>query len=667
MTASNLIEANFSKRPQPAIDTVESAPLLDPNAEWLEADGLGGFASGTVSGIRTRRYHALLLTATTPPAGRMALVNGFDASIETPRGTFALSSQRYRPDVVHPDGVARLESFTHEPWPRWTWRIADDLHIEQEIFVMHGKAAVFVAWRRIGEPGSALTLKARPFLSIRDFHAMQHENGAFCFEASETFEHVVWHPYDCAPGVIARSNGHYRHEPAWYRNFLYTEEAARGLDATEDLASPGTFEWDLASRPAVWLFTPNNQALNHLESTEDLHAMTRDAELARRAAFPSPLHRAADAYLVKRGTGRTLIAGYPWFGDWGRDTFIALRGLCIATGRLEDARDILVEWAGTVSEGMLPNRFPDRGEMPEFNSVDASLWYVVAVHDYIRAAEAQRTAAFFADCHTQKLRAAAEQILDGYSRGTRFGIRADDDGLLACGQPGVQLTWMDAKVGDWVVTPRIGKPVEVQALWINALWIGLQTSSRWEQLFEKACISFTERFWNETTGCLFDVIDCDHRPEVNDAAIRPNQIFAVGGLPLALLEAARARRVVETVQEKLLTPLGLRSLAPGEPGYAPRYEGGVLQRDGSYHQGTVWPWLIGPFVEAWLRIMGNAAEVKTEAHIRFLAPLREHVTTAGLGHISEIADAEPPYTPRGCPFQAWSLAELLRLEHSVLR
>ncbi len=640
-----------------------SLPPLD--AEWLEADGLGGFASGTVSGIRNRRYHALLLTATTPPAGRMALVNGFDAWVETPRGSFAISSQRYAPDVVHPDGVTRLESFRHEPWPCWSWRLGDDLLIQQEVFTVHGKSAVFVAWKLIGEPAGPVILKARPFLSIRDFHGMQHENGAFRSAQSESFEHVTWQPYDGAPGVVARSNGHYRHDPTWYRNFHYAEEMARGLDATEDLESPGIFHWNLGAKPAVWLLTPDAQRLNHLESTEELYVMTRRTELARRKTFASPLHRAADAYLVKRGSGRTLIAGYPWFGDWGRDTFIALRGLCIATDRLEDARDILVEWAGAVSEGMLPNRFPDHGETPEFNSVDASLWYVIAVHEYLSAVEDRRPASFTADCHTQKLRTAVEEILAGYGSGTRFGIRAGDDGLLACGQAGVQLTWMDAKIGDWVVTPRTGKPVEIQALWVNALWIGLQSSSRWEHLFAKARASFAGRFWNEATGGLFDVIDCNHQPGATDATIRPNQIFAVGGLPLALLEGDQARRLVETVEEKLLTPLGLRSLSSDEPGYAPRYEGGVWQRDSTYHQGTVWPWLLGPFVEAWLRVRNQTPEAKTEARRRFLEPLHEHLQTAGLGHISEIADAESPYTPRGCPFQAWSIAELLRLERLV--
>jgi predicted glycogen debranching enzyme len=633
-----------------------------PNAEWIEADGLGGFASGTVAGHRTRRYHALLLTATTPPAGRMVLVNGFDAFVETPRGIIALSSQHYAPGVTHPDGATRLESFTTEPWPRWTWRIADDLHVVQQLFAVHGKSAVAVSWKIIGESEGPVMLRVRPFLSGRDFHGTHHENGAFRFEAKENFESVQWKTYDGVPAIHAISNGRYIHEACWYRNFLYTDEAARGLDCTEDLASPGVFEWNLAARPAVWMLSAEGHRLSGLNSAEESFAKVREAERTRRARFTSPLHRPADAYLVRRGAGSTIIAGYPWFGDWGRDTFIALRGLCLATGRIEEARDILTEWAGVVSEGMLPNRFPDHGENPEYNSVDASLWYIVAVHEYLRLAAERRPADFVSDCHTKQLRGAVEAILTGYQNGTRFGIRADSDGLLACGKPGVQLTWMDAKVGNWVVTPRIGKPVEVQALWLNALWIGGQWAPRWKKLLAKAKVTFEERFWNETTGGLFDVVDCDNRAGVNDGAIRPNQIFAVGGLPLAILKGERANRVVELVEKRLLTPIGLRSLAPGEPGYAPRYEGGVLQRDGAYHQGTIWPWLIGPFVEAWLRVRGNTPFARAGAQMQFIEPLRQHLGVAGLGHVSEIADAEPPHNPRGCPFQAWSLAELLRIE-----
>ena len=383
-------------------------------------------------------------------------------------------------------------------------------------------------------------------------------------------------------------------------------------------------------------------------------------ERHRRSSFASPRERAADAYLVRRGEGKTIIAGYPWFGDWGRDTFIAIRGLCIATGRLEDARDILVQWAGVVSEGMLPNRFPDQGDAPEFNSVDASLWYVIAVGDYLRAVERQPKLTL--DCHTEKLRAAVEAILTGYHDGTRFRIHADTDGLLAAGEPGYQLTWMDARVDGREITPRIGKPVEIQALWLNALAIGAQFSPRWQSVFETGRTSFEARFWNADDDYLYDVVDRDHQPGTTDRAFRPNQIFAVGGLPLQLLSAERARRVVDAVEARLLTPLGLRSLATNEPGYVGHYGGGVAQRDGSYHQGTAWPWLIGAFVDAWLRIRGNSAEAKAEARTRFLPPLFEHLEHAGLGHISEIADGDLPHAPAGCPFQAWSLGELLRLE-----
>jgi predicted glycogen debranching enzyme len=264
------------------------------------------------------------------------------------------------------------------------------------------------------------------------------------------------------------------------------------------------------------------------------------------------------------------------------------------------------------------------------------------------------------------LAAAVEAILDGYARGTRYGIRLDDDGLIAAGVPGVQLTWMDAKVGDWVVTPRIGKPVEVQALWLNALAVGAAYSERWAALLERGRDAFGRRFWNEAGGCLHDVVDVDHHAGTADSSFRPNQIFAVGGLPLALLEGEQARRVVDAVEARLLTPVGLRSLAPGEPAYTPHYQGGVRERDGAYHQGTVWPWLIGPFVEAWVRVRGATPGVKREARERFLEPLLRHLDEAGLGHISEIADAEPPHTPRGCPFQAWSVGEALRLDRSVL-
>lgn len=633
-------------------------PLLrSDDQEWLEADGLGGFASGTATGRRTRRYHALLLVATTPPTGRVVLVNGFEAWVETPAGRFALSSQRYAGGFVHPDGDTRLAEFVAEPWPRWVYQIDDGTRIEQELFVPHGRSAVAVRWRILGAT-TAVKLIVRPLMSGRDYHSLHRENPAYSFDATHGTGRVTWGSYPGLPDVRSVSNGEYRHEPVWYRSFEYEQERDRGLDCVEDLASPGVFTWEFAAGEAVWVLTADD--FGAVPATELFHRF-HDTELDRRRRFATPLHRAADSYLVRRGAGNTILAGYPWFTDWGRDAFIALRGLCLATGRLDDARNILLDWAGTVSDGMLPNRFPDRGGEPEFNSVDASLWYVVAVHEYLQASGRR--------CDPEvrgRLEAAVCEIVAGYASGTRFGIRADADGLLRAGEPGTQLTWMDAKVGDWTVTPRVGKPVEVQALWLNALWVVNRLTSEWEYLLGAGLAAFRTRFWNELAGCLFDVIDVNHVPGAVDPAVRPNQVFAVGGLPLPLLDGEQARRVVDAVESHLLTPLGLRSLAPGEPGYVGRYAGGVRERDGAYHQGTVWPWLLGPFVEAWVRVRGGTAAAKREARRRFLEPLRHHLDVAGLGHVSEIADADPPHAPRGCPFQAWSVGELLRLEHLVL-
>ncbi len=644
-----------------------SGPALRfaPDAEWLEADGLGGFASGTVSGVRTRRYHALLLAAVTPPTGRSVLVNGFEAWVETAAGTWAISSQRYAPGVTHPDGASRLVEFEPEPWPRWTFALPDGTRVEQEVLVPKGVAATLVTWRRTAGTGAA-RLHVKPLLSGRDSHALHHESAAFPFPSEAGEGRVAFGAYPGLPPVVARHDGGFDRAPEWFRSFQYEEERRRGLDFIEDLAAPGEFHFDLEAGEATWLLCAGPEAEAAATRGEPLARAARRlraAERKRRAAFPGPLHRAADAYLVKRGEGATIVAGYPWFTDWGRDTFIALRGLCLAGGRLDVAGKILLEWAGAVSEGMLPNRFADAGE-PEYNAVDASLWYAVAAGEWLDACAAagKRVPA----ASRRALVAATQAILSGYERGTRYGIRMDSDGLIASGEPGVQLTWMDAKVGDRVVTPRTGKAVEIQALWINALDFGAEHDPRWAAIRDRALASFASRFWNEAAGGLYDVVDVDHVPGAVDPAFRPNQLFAVGGLPRPLLTGARARRLVDAAEARLWTPLGPRSLAPGEAGYAPRYEGGVPERDGAYHQGTVWPWLAGAFVEAWVRVRGGTPAAKAEARERFVVPLLRHLDAAGIGHLPEIADAEPPHAPRGCPFQAWSVGEVLRLEAGVL-
>jgi predicted glycogen debranching enzyme len=619
--------------------------------EWLETDGCGGYAMGTSDGIRTRRYHAILLAATRPPEGRMVLVADLEVFVETPAGRFALSSHRYRSgdgEIVHPDGAQRLTSFAHWPWPRWEWTLPDATRIAYELVVEHSgeRPRVALRWTRLA--GTVTSLHVQPLLAGRDYHATHHENPAFRFEPELAGESVTWRPYDDVPAIHSIANGLYQHAPDWYRGFLLAEEVERGLDAVEDLASPGVFTFDLSIGQASLVVSTAALTGDAAAIADEVFA----GEARRRAELVSahPYAYVTDAYIVARTdpdpAGRTIIAGYPWFADWGRDTFIALRGLCLATGRRDDARAILCQWARAVSGGMLPNRFDERDASPEYNSVDAALWFVIAADAYLAG---DATAA-----DRQLLLRAIAAIVTGYQAGTRHGIRVDDDGLLACGEPGVQLTWMDAKVGNQCITPRIGKPVEIQALWINALLIAGRTAEA-----DRARTAFS-RFWDPRRRQLHDVIDADHVRGAVDTTCRPNQIFAIGGVPHAMLAGDRARAVVDTVERTLWTPAGLRSLDPGDPRYHPRYLGSPDERDSSYHNGPVWPWLAGPFIEAWVRVRGNTAEARREARTRLLQPLLDRAI--GAGHLPEICDGDAPHRAVGCPFQAWSLAEAIRID-----
>ena len=643
------------------------AKKADISREWLETDGLGGFASGTTSGIRSRRYHAILLIAKKPPAERVVLVNGFDAWVETPHGTFPISTQQYKDGAQWPEGHLQLQSFDTQPWPTWKFDLGNDTHIIQELFVPRGIQGTAMRWTIEGDR-TGIKLHLKPFISGRDYHGLHHENPDICLMTERDSDCVRWQPYEDTPLIFAQSNGEFEEKPVWFHSFYYEVENRRGLDDMEDLGCPGEFHFDMERADAYLLLGANHrlseQLGNESLSAEQVYKSVSESESKRRSSL-GRLEKSAESYIVERGSGSTIIAGYPWFTDWGRDTFIAIRGICLALGNTEVARQILVGWADTVSQGMIPNRFPDQGDEPEFNSVDASLWYIVAIHDYWQALQ-RKNQKPEAD-ETKLLQTAIEKILTGYSNGTRHRIGMDKDGLIAAGEDGVQLTWMDAKVGDWVVTPRIGKPVEIQALWINALSIGASFSDAWKSKLKLAQDSFLSNFWNEETGCLFDVIDCDHESGKTDAAIRPNQLLAVGGLPFQIIDGERASSIVDVVDQTLLTPLGPRSLNPDHEQYKPVYSGGIIERDGAYHQGTVWPWVIGPFVEAWLRVRGRDEANIKQVNQRFLDPLEAHLNEAGLDHISEIADAESPFTPRGCPFQAWSLGEYLRLKEVVLQ
>jgi len=647
--------------------------MSEPPYEWLETDGLGGFASHTSALTRTRKYHALLLSARTPPTGRRVLVNGIDAVVESGGERLALTSQTYKPSRPGETTVTRHEGrplpfrFEGAPWPTWTYTLGEGARIEHSIFVPQGSSLVVLSWRLVSGGEKPVRLVVRPFLSGRDYHSLQRQNPEFNFrpDTDEARGRFVFQTYSSELPIVAISTGKFTEEPHWYHRFLYVEERERGLDDVEDLATPGTFAFDLREREAVLVFGTGNsvRGLEKVNLDREVTAM-RKRERERRQAAATPRHRAASDYLAARGGGKTILAGYPWFTDWGRDTFISLRGLCLATGRLSEARQVLREWSAAVSKGMLPNRFTDSGETPEFNSVDASLWFIVAVHE-LRTAE---SGAGFRPSTVDdwQMNAAVIAILRGYAAGTRHGIRMDSDHLLAAGEPGMQLTWMDAKVGEHVATPRIGKPVEVQALWINALRIGGAIDSRFRAFAESAEASFRSKFWNEEAGYLYDVVDVDHRPGVLDARIRPNALFAVGGLPYPLIEGERARKIVDLAEKRLWTPAGPRSLSPDDPDYRGTYRGGVWSRDTAYHQGTVWPYLSGAFVEAWVRARGGTAESRAEARRRFLEPLVARLDPHATGHLPELAEGDAPHPPRGCPFQAWSVGEVLRLDILVL-
>ena len=659
---------------------------MNLDAEWLEADGRGGFASGTVGGARSRRYHALLLPATQPPVARMVLVNGIEAWLETPAGRYPLSTQCYQGgvgqgDVLYPRGQDFIADFQADPWPKWTYEFPDGSRVTQEVFVHRTTGLTVLTWQMQTPPseqsGVGSRLQIWPLLSGRDYHALQHENAAFAADpVAEAGCTVLWRPYEGVPGTRLWCSGVYQSGSEWYRNFLYREERGRGLDYLEDLVAPGVFACELGTEGTAVLLLGavlDPAAPPPVPLEADLATVLpnlRADEQKRRAAFADLPRRSGDAYLVSGDRGATTIAGYPWVSDWGRDTFISLRGLCLATGRLEEAREILLHWSAAVSEGMLPNRFPDGGEAPEYNTVDAALWFVVVAHEYLqRLPEPADSAAQERNARdAQQLLTICDAILEGYAAGTRYGIRLDEaDGLLAAGEAGLALTWMDARVDGRPITPRIGKPVEIQALWLNALALLAPRSARWQTLYARGREQFQAKFWNAARGCLYDIIDCDGQAGKADGSLRPNQIFAVGGLPLVLLDHARAEAVVKCVEQALLTTMGLRTLAAGEPGYAPHYVGSPAERDGAYHQGTVWPWLLGPFVEAWVRLRGNTPAARAEARTIYLEPLLAMLpNSAGLNHLPEIADAEPPHAPRGCPFQAWSMGEITRLAYSVL-
>jgi predicted glycogen debranching enzyme len=624
--------------------------------EWLHTDGLGGYASSTVVGLNTRRYHGLLVAAARPPVGRMVLLSKLEETLTVGGRRQELGTNAY-PGAIHPRGFELAASFELDPLPTLVWDVEGGT-LTRTVCRVHDEPVTAVSYRYDGM-GSP-RLEVRPLLAYRDHHALQRENPTVRLAGEREGADVVMRPYEGLPTLRLRMPGAtFVPDGLWYRAFEYARERERGLDFREDLFSPGVLRVELLPGRSLHLLASAGTPLAGHDPERLMAAERRRLRVCGgggEGALPE-LRRAADAFVVRRGTsGRTIVAGYHWFADWGRDTMVALPGLCLSTGRPEDARAILAEYARHVDRGMLPNRFPDGGEAPEYNSVDAALWMVVAVGRYLEATSDT-------DFVRTRMAVPVAAILEGYRAGTRHGIRMSADGLLGQGEEGLQLTWMDARVDGRVVTPRRGLAVEIQALWYNALLIGAEVAREsgeparareWSALAGRARESFLRRFWSEELGYLADVVSEDGQ---GDFSLRPNQLYALG-LPHVLLPRDRALRVLDAVKRHLLTPVGLRTLSPEHPAYHGRYGGPPAERDAAYHQGTVWPFLAAAYFDAVTRVHGEAG--KAEAR-EWLDGFAAHLEEAGVGTVSEVFDGDAPHAPGGAIAQAWSVGEILRI------
>lgn len=698
-------------------------PLAGSSREWLVTNGVGGFASGTVTGANTRRYHGHLVAALHPPVSRVLLLAKLEEEIDYLGETYQLATNYYYPATVHPEGRRRLVSFGLDPFPVFTF-FCDGALLTKEIFMEYGQNRTIIIYRVL-HADQPLKLRVFPLVNCRDYHGTVRENGwPFYQEAGPGS--VTIRAYETSPALaLAWTGGAYQPTGLWYHNMEYPVEKERGLDFTEDHYNPGYLEVTLGEGEA-WAVSaalagqpdggqpamPQGGAFQDGEPFNVETALSlRAREIERREAlletagdwlasdrqggtkaprhpnggdgagsqsgtesaaeFAVKLVLAADAFIVRReSTGaRSIIAGYPWFTDWGRDTMISLPGLTLVTGRFAEAREILRTFAVHRRDGLIPNRFTDLTGEAEYNTVDASLWFIQAVYEYERYTGDRQ----FVE---SEMLPVIHEIITAYRKGTRFNIHMDGDGLIAAGERGLQLTWMDARVGDWVVTPREGKAVEINALWYNALRVaalltsqmsksqtqqlesGLQEQAQeYEELAGLVRDSFQRAFWAPDRGYLVDVVAPDGR---KDYSLRPNQIFAVS-LPFSPLELPQMKQVVDVIFRRLYTPFGLRSLAREESAYLGRYTGNQVSRDAAYHQGTVWSWLIGPFITAFVKVhgKGHGPTAKTAA-LAMLRPFAAHLREAGLGTISEIFEGDEPHQPKGCFAQAWGVAEVLR-------
>jgi predicted glycogen debranching enzyme len=625
--------------------------------EYLETNGLGGWSGSSVTGAHARRYHGLLVAAIHPPADRMVLLSKLDETIITGESRFELSCNVYDGDVLHPDGNRFLERFTKNFFPEWTYNTGC-IQLKKTICMIHGENTVVMKYEVL-RADSSFTLEFLPLMAARGYHELGHASPRMHWDAE--FNNGIFHnqPDGVNHVYIAVPGSTYRHTPRWFYHFKYGVEQYRGLDYTEDLFNHGIFSVQLNE----------GDELNFIISTENpegrnakdlfIKELKRRKNLLKGQPEDETLQQlilAADQFIVKRNEDlKTVIAGYHWFTDWGRDTMISLPGLTLSTGRFEDAKKILSAFAQSVSMGMLPNRFQEK-EPPEYNNVDGTLWYFIAVYKYLQATGDKKFV-------LNEILPVLKDIIDWHFKGTRYNIHVDDDRLLYAGEVGQQLTWMDARIGTWVVTPRMGKPVEIQALWYNVLKIFAELLRLNKQMKDadvveasaaKARVSFEKLFWFAEGNYLYDVIDENGKP---DASLRPNQLFAIS-LPFALIEGEKAEAILKVTEEKLYTPVGLRSLPMEDAHYVHQYGGDQWHRDSSYHQGTVWSWLLGAYVDAAMKLNTKSGKLKAK---KIVDDFKYHLNEGCIGSVSEIFDADAPHHPRGCVAQAWGVAEVLRV------
>jgi predicted glycogen debranching enzyme len=653
------------------------------NEEWLVTNGLGGYASGTVAGALTRRYHGLLIAALPNPLGRMMTLNALSERIRLPNRDVFFTGPNELVGVAPPGTLAPREFRLEGGLPVWNYELSGFV-LEKRVFMVYRQNTVHVSYKLLSGP-TAIRLALRPGIHFRSHDAHVSEALAKRYVmtvADEGYE--VGAPdtncptlrMSCSPGVPFTA------DRKIIRDILFRTEQTRGYESQGAMWSPGYFRLDLEpGEELTFVASTETWEVQHSLEPRDAAAaehgrretLLQQAHPAARDGFGAELALAADQFLIMpkgrtedaaraHAAGeelRTVIAGYHWFTDWGRDTMISLEGLTLITGRVTEAGWILRTFAQYIHNGLIPNMFPEGQHAGLYHTADATLWFFHALARYLAASGDRVT--------LRLLLPKLIDIVDRHVRGTDFGIRVDPaDGLLHQGAEGYQLTWMDAKVGDWVVTPRRGKAVEINALWYNALcllagWTMEDRDSaqaeRFRQLAGRARQSFNRRFWNEKTRCLFDVVDGE---QGDDPSCRPNQIFAIS-LPYPVLDENRWTPVLDAVKGRLLTPVGLRSLSPDHPDYKPKYDGDLRARDAAYHQGTVWAWLIGPFIDAWLKVHPDR---RSDAKA-FLAGFGPHMSEACIGSISEVFDAVEPHTPRACIAQAWSVAEALRC-HALL-